>query len=173
MAASTMTHPYLSRHTTTRCVSADVSAVFTGDRTLSSATYLNPSVTRRWPVCDHRRQALRERSLMIFSARLGALVLGLTCAGLGSYGSWEFSRLHGDVDSLVRRPQQAGARGDTKGQKAEGEAQSDPPIKGGHCPSESRGIVPTRVERQRRQLPTCCIRRNLGGSPGVYGFGPC
>jgi hypothetical protein len=39
---------------------------------------------------------------MVLSVRLGALALGLTCAGLGCYGAWEFAlKLEGSVSYLV------------------------------------------------------------------------
>ena len=39
---------------------------------------------------------------MVTVIRLGALVLGLPCAGLGSYGAFEFAyRLEGTVSYLV------------------------------------------------------------------------
>ena len=39
---------------------------------------------------------------MILSIRLGALALGLICAGLGCYGAWEFAlKLEGGVSYLA------------------------------------------------------------------------
>ena len=39
---------------------------------------------------------------MVLSIRLGALALGLICAGLGCYGAWEFAlKLEGEVTYLV------------------------------------------------------------------------
>ena len=59
-------------------------------------------------------------------------------------------RLHGDLDSLLRRSLQAGngAEPDSEGHAAQGEAHSTSGTQGGRCPSESRGVLPARGQQR-------------------------